>query len=306
MSSLPPLPAGSVVTVGTFDGVHRGHRVVIDELARRAGAAGRASVLVTFEPHPAAVVRPEVAPLRLTVAAERLAALAETELDYVLVLRFDRALASLSAEAFVREVLVERCRVRELVVGHDHGFGKGRQGDLAMLRRIGTEAGFVVDVVAPVEDDGVISSSRIRAAVTTGDFATAGRLLGRPYRVSGRVTPGAGRGQTIGVPTINLAPPPGKLLPPDGVYAVRVEVGGGVYGGMMNQGPRPTFGDSGRWLEAHLFEGDGGWYGREVRIEWVRWLRATRQFASAEELRRQLARDRDQASEALADLVKQP
>jgi len=305
-SELPPLPRGSVVTVGTFDGVHRGHRAVIEELARRAERAERSSVLVTFEPHPAAVVRPEAAPARLTLAHERAAALAETVLDYVVVLRFDRALATMAPEEFVRSVLVRRCRVRELVVGHDHGFGRDRQGDRAMLERLGRAEGFAVDVVAPVDDDGVISSSRIRQAIEAGDLATARRLLGRPYRISGRVVRGAGRGRSIGVPTMNLAPPPGKLLPPDGVYAVRVEAGGRPVGGMMNQGARPTFGDADRWLEAHLFDFAGELYGREVRVEWVKRLRGVRRFASADELRQQLAHDREQARDALAGLVPQP
>ncbi len=302
MSDLPPLPNGSVVTVGTFDGVHLGHQAVIAEVVRRARARSRAAVLVTFEPHPMAVLKPGSAPPRLTGPGERTDLLAETGLDYAFVLRFDAALAALEPEAFIRRVLVERCQARELVVGHDHGFGRGRAADASTLPALGERLGLAVDVVAPVAGagGGPVSSSRIRAAVEAGDFATAEAGLGRPYRVSGRVARGAQRGRTIGVPTVNVAPPPGKLLPPDGVYAVRVEWGGGVANAMLNQGPRPTVGDTHRWLEAHLFDFDGDLYGRVVRMEWVAWLRAVRKFDSLEQLRAQLDQDGQAARRILS------
>jgi riboflavin kinase/FMN adenylyltransferase len=301
MKELPRLEHGAVVTVGTFDGVHRGHRAVVDEVVSRARRRGLAAVLVTFEPHPAHVLRPAGAPPRLTLAAERAELLAELGLDYVLVLRFDHELAAVEPEAFVDRVLVERCGVRELVVGHDHGFGRGRRGDLTLLPALGAARGFAVDVVPPVPDERgePISSSRIRAAVAAGELTRAARWLGRPYRVSGRVEAGSRGGHGIGVPTANLVPPPGKLLPPDGVYAVRVEWGGGVAGGMMNQGSRPTVGDGRRWLEAHLFDFAGDLYGRELRIEWVARLRDTRRFESLARLRAQLEEDRVAALQAL-------
>jgi len=297
MSGLPRLPNGAVVTVGTFDGVHRGHQAVVDEVARRAKRADRASVVVTFEPHPLAVLRPDEAPGRLTLASERAAALAATELDYCVVLRFDGQLAALEPEQFVRQVLLEGCQMAELVVGHDHGFGRGRSGDLDTLRGLGRQHGFGVDPVAPIADGAgqPISSSRIRDAVLDGRLEDAAALLGRPYSVSGRVLRGEQRGRRIGVPTLNVAPPGGKLLPPDGVYAVRVEWGGGIASGMMNQGARPTVGDGRRWLEAHLFDFDRDLYDREVRIEWVGWIREIRRFESLDALRGQLARDRETA-----------
>ena len=300
MTTLLRLPNGAVVTVGTFDGVHRGHQAVVAETVRRAKAGGLASVLVTFEPHPLAVVRLAEAPLRLTTAAERSAALAETELDYQVVLRFDRALAAMPPERFVREILVDRCQARDLVIGHDHGFGRGRTGDRAMLEAAGRQLGFTVDIVGPVVVDGAhVSSSAIREAVGRRDFIAAARGLGRPYRVSGTVEQGARRGRTIGVPTANVVPPEGKLLPPDGVYAVRVEWGGGVAGGMLNQGVRPTVGDPRRLLEAHLFDFEGELYGREIRIEWVAPLREIQRFESLEALRDQLGQDRVAARAAL-------
>jgi len=299
---LPPLPRGSTVTVGSFDGVHLGHEAVLREIARRADAAGRASVLVTFEPHPLEIVNPQAAPPLLTTDVERREILAQLPLDYVLFLRFDRRLASLTPEEFVEQVLIERCHVRELVIGHDHGFGRGRSGDVETLRRLGAERGFAVDVVDVVDvGEQHVSSSRIRRAVAGGDLATAARMLGRPYQVSGRVGEGERRGRRLGVPTINLAEvPPQKLLPPDGVYAVRVEWRGGRAGGMMNQGPRPTFQDGRRILEAHLFDFDGNLYGEWVRVEWVERLRDVESFASVEALQRQLEHDRTRARAVLA------
>jgi riboflavin kinase/FMN adenylyltransferase len=290
------------VTVGSFDGVHLGHQAVLREIAERAAAAGRASVLVTFEPHPLEVVNPQAAPPLLTTGPERREILAQTALDYVLFLRFDRRVAALSPEEFVRDILLERCGMRELVIGHDHGFGRGRSGDVDTLRRLGVEYGFDVDVVPAVEvGDQHVSSSRIRRAVAGGDLATAARMLGRPYQVSGLVGHGERRGRLLGIPTINLAEvPPQKLLPPDGVYAVRVEWRGGRAGGMMNQGPRPTFQDGRRVLEAHLFDFDGDLYGEWVRLEWVERLRDVERFASVQELQQQLERDRTRALAVLA------
>src|SRR4051812_15151357 len=186
-SPLPRLADGATVTVGSFDGVHLGHQAVLREIDRRARAAGRASVLVTFDPHPLEVVNPEAAPPLLTTGPERLEILAQSPLDYVVILRFDRHLAGLTPEGFVREVLLERCNVRELVIGHDHGFGRGRSGDVDTLRTLGNQLGFAVDVVDPVDFAGQhVSSSRIRRAVTGGDLTSATAMLGRPYGVVGR------------------------------------------------------------------------------------------------------------------------
>ena len=299
---LPPLPNGSTVTVGSFDGVHLGHQAVLREIDRRARAAGRASVLVTFDPHPLEVVNPGAAPPLLTTGPERLEILALSPLDYVLLVRFDRHLAGLTPEEFVEEVLLERCALRELVIGHDHGFGRGRSGDVETLRRLGASHGFEVDVVPPVDFGGQhVSSSRIRRAVAGGDLTTAGAMLGRRYGVVGPVGEGERRGRLLGVPTINLFElSPRKLLPPDGVYAVRVEWRGGSAGGMMNQGPRPTFRDGRRILEAHIFDFEGDLYGEWVRIEWIERLRDIQRFGSVEQLKQQLERDRARAVAALA------
>ena len=301
-AQLPHLPNGSTVTVGSFDGVHLGHQAVLREIDRRARAAGRASVLVTFDPHPLEVVNPDAAPPLLTTGPERLEILALSPLDYVLLVRCDRHLASLAPEDFVRTVLLQRCALRELVIGHDHGFGRGRSGDVDTLRRLGQSEGFEVDVVPPVDFGGQhVSSSRIRRAVAGGDLATAAAMLGRRYGVVGRVGQGERRGRLLGVPTINLSElSPRKLLPPDSVYAVRVEWRGGSAGGMMNQGPRPTFQDGRRTLEAHIFDFDGDLYGEWVRIEWIKRLRDIERFGSVAQLQKQLEQDRTRAIAALA------
>jgi riboflavin kinase/FMN adenylyltransferase len=189
------------------------------------------------------------------------------------------------------------------VLGADHGFGKDRRGDSRTLPALGERLGFGVSVVAPVTDatSEAIKSTRIRAAIAEGDLARAAGWLGRPYRLTATVIRGAGRGRTIGVPTINLdGPPPGKALPPDGVYAARVEWGGGTAGAMLNQGPRPTVGDARRSLEAHLFGVEEELEGRTVRLEWAERLRDIRRFPSLEALKEQLAQDREHALAILA------
>ena len=301
-SGLPPHVKATVVTVGTFDGVHRGHRDVIERLVGRARSLEVASVLVTFEPHPMEVVNPMAAPLLLTLHDEKLELLAETGLDYVAVLPFTTSLAAYSAEEFV-ELVLRRCfRLRELLIGYDHGFGRQRAGNVGVLRTLGERDGFKVDVVDPVSTaEGLsVSSTSIRRAVAGGDLIRAAEALGRPYSVSGKVVPGAQRGRTVGFPTINLGPPrPRKLLPPEGVYAVRMQTPSGPFGGMMNLGPRPTFGDTATSLEVHLFDTSGDLYGEYVRIDFVARLRETRKFASAEQLTKQLTHDERDARNAL-------
>lgn len=301
-SGLPPHVAGTVITVGTFDGVHRGHRDVIEKLVARSRARGLPSVLVTFDPHPMEIVNPVAAPLLLTTGDEKLEALAESGLDYLAVLPFTETLAAFSAEEFVERVLRRRFRFEELLIGHDHGFGRQRAGNIGVLRELGARDGFKVDVVDAVStpDGQSVSSTSIRRAIAGGDLERACAGLGRPYSVSGRVIQGSQRGRALGFPTLNLgAVPPRKLLPPEGVYAVRVQTPRGPTGGMMNLGSRPTFGDAAVTLEAHLFDTSGDFYGAHVRIDLVARIRATRKFASPEQLMNQLQQDEISARNAL-------
>lgn len=301
-SGLPPYVKDTVITVGTFDGVHRGHRDVIERLVARAHVLKIPSVLVTFEPHPLEVVNPAAAPLLLTTHDEKQEVIAETGLDYLAVVPFTAELAAYSAEDFVERILRRCFRMRELLIGYDHGFGRQRAGNVDVLRTLGERDGFRVEVVEPVStaDGHSVSSTSIRRAVAGGDLDRAAASLGRLYSVSGRVIEGAQRGRTIGFPTVNLgAPPKRKLLPPEGVYAVRAQTPAGPLGGMMNLGPRPTFGDSATSLEAHLFDTSGNFYGSHIRIDFVARLRETRKFASAEQLTAQLRNDERDARNAL-------
>lgn len=301
-SGLPPNSPGTVVTVGTFDGVHRGHHDVLALIARRAAETGLHSVLVTFDPHPLEVVNPARAPALLTVGAEKLEMVAQCGVGYMAVVPFTPTLREYSASQFVDEVLRRRFHVRELVIGYDHHFGRGREGGVDVLRQLGAAHGFRVDVVGAVtgSDSQPVSSSAIRRAVAAGDLRAAEAALGRPYSVSGVVGRGERRGRLLGFPTINLGPPPPrKLLPPVGVYAVRVFTRVGAFGGMMNLGPRPTFGDDTPSLEAHLFDADADLYGLSVKVEFVDRLRDTMKFAGPDALAMQLRLDAEAARRAL-------
>lgn len=306
-SCLPPGVDRTVVTVGTFDGIHLGHQDLLARLVARARSLDRASVVVTFDPHPLEVVNPAKAPLLLTPGEEKLDAIVDYGVEYLVVLPFTRALAGYGAADFVEQVLLRRLRLGELWIGHDHGLGKGREGDERSLRALGERLGFPVEVVAAVSDESGthISSTAIRRAVAAGDIAAASAGLGRRYSFRGRVVPGHRRGRLLGFPTLNIAlPSHRKLLPPEGVYAVALQSARGNFGGMMNLGPRPTFDDAEVALEVHLFDGDGDWYDAEVRVEFVTRLRDVMRFPNAEALVAQLGRDAEAASRALTEVAK--
>jgi riboflavin kinase/FMN adenylyltransferase len=284
----------SVVTVGTFDGMHRGHGLVVRRVVAEARRLASRSVVVTFDPHPLAVLNPAAAPPILTVGEEKVEALATFGVDEVAVVPFTRDLAALEADQFVDQVLLERFGMRELFIGHDHGFGRGRSGDAATLERLGGIRGFGVHVVPPVDgrDGKPVSSTSVRRAIAGGDLARATDGLGRLYSVSGAVVHGDNRGAALGFRTINVEIPSApKLLPPDGVYAVRVATPQGAFDGMLNLGGRPTFGDESRRLEAHLFDASGDWYGSRVRIEFAARIREIRTFDGPAALIQQLQRD---------------
>jgi len=290
----PGIPGpGSVVTVGTFDGVHRGHWQVLQQVVAEARSRGLPAVLVTFHPHPLRIVRPEAAPPLLTTPAEKIEILAESGLDYVDLLPFTRALADYSPRRFVEEILLGKLRCRELIIGYDHGFGKDRSGDPETLRAIGRELGFGVRVVEPVSaGQEPVSSTRIRRAVQAGDMATAAAALGRPYAVRGTVVRGDGRGARLGFPTANLqVSHPDKLLPLEGIYAVRAVLREGTFDGVLHLGPRPTFTGSTPTVELHVFDWQGDLYGQQVRVDFHARVREVRHFASVAELVRAMEDD---------------
>lgn len=276
----------AVVTVGTFDGVHRGHWEVLREIGRRARALGGRSILVTFHPHPLRVVRPEHAPPLLTTLAEKREILAESGLEYVVFVPFTRTLQRYPARRFVEEILVGRVGMDELVIGYDHGFGRDREGGVETLREIGREMGFAVDVVEAFHAEGEpVSSSRIRRLLEEGDVAAAARLLGRPYRLEGVVVRGERKGRELGFPTANVEIGDAeKMLPRQGVYAARGWVRGERVPGLLHLGPRPTFPGFAPTVELYLMDWSGDIYGDHVRVEVVERIRDVAPFPSAEML----------------------
>jgi len=296
-------PGGSVITVGTFDGLHRGHAALLESLREAAHREGARAVVATFHPHPLRVVRPHEAPQLLTTRTEKLELLSQLGVDAVVLIAFDQQLASYAPEEFVKEILVARLGARHLVIGYDHGFGRGRSGDATTLRALGAREGFTVDVVQPVIVAGApVSSSRIRRALTTGDLAGAAAGLGRAYSLRGRVVRGDGRGRTLGFPTANLAlPDPSKLLPQEGIYAVRADVGGSLRDGVLHLGPRPTYVGATATVELHLFDFDEDLYGEDVGVRFCTRLRGVERFAGPAALAAAIAADCTEARRVLSE-----
>lgn len=308
MAWCPVLEHGSVITVGEYDGVHRGHRTVISEMHRMAAERGCATAVVTFDRHPASVVRPESAPLLLCDLEHKLELLAETGVDYTLVVEFDEAQAQVPAEQFALEVLVGCLSARAVVVGADFHFGQGRRGNVDTLRTVGSEHGYEVvglPLVKQLTGEGdVISSTSIRAALSVGDVEKAHRLLGRPFEVRGVVAPGDRRGRTIGFPTANIPTAAELQVPADGVYAAwYVRPDGSQYPAAVNVGRRPTFYEYAErsLIEAHVIGFRGDLYGETARLRFVRRLRGERRFEGVDELGDQLRRDIEAATAALLE-----
>jgi riboflavin kinase/FMN adenylyltransferase len=301
LDACPRPPQGTAVTIGAYDGVHRGHRAVISNVRRLADERGLATAVVTFDRHPASVVRPESAPRLLTDLDQKLELLQGTGVDYAVVIHFDEARSHESAEDFVNEVLVQCLNAKIVVVGRDFHFGHKRRGNVALLEEIGRQAGFEViglDLVGtdgrPAPEDDQVSSTAIRAALAGGDVATANELLGRTYQVRGTVEHGDHRGRSLGFPTANVAVPDDTLLPADGIYAVWYErPSGDVVPGAASIGRRPTFYDSQpyRLLEVHLLDWDGDLYGEVARVSFVARLREEMKFESLDALVDQMHRD---------------
>jgi riboflavin kinase/FMN adenylyltransferase len=294
---LPPHARGAAITVGTFDGVHRGHWAVLQRLCEVARQDDLHSVLVTFDPHPLKIVRPEIAPRLLTTPNEKKEILSLSGIDYAVFLSFTRSLSLYLPEEFVRDVLLDRFRLKRLVVGYDHGFGRDRSGDAETMREVGARFGFDVEILGPaLMNDETISSSRIRKALQAGDVELAARGLGRPYSLTGVVVHGEGRGRTLGFATANVAVGHGdKLLPRDGIYAVSAASRSHHGPGLLHLGPRPTFRGSPPSIELHLLNFDGDLYGELVQVAFLARLRDVQPFASASQLVEQLKRDREAA-----------
>ena len=302
-----PAPAGgTAVTIGAYDGVHRGHRAVIQEVRARAEQLGCPTAVVTFDRHPATVVRPESAPRLLTDLDQKLELLEGAGVDLTVVIHFDRERSQESAEDFVREVLAGCLRARLVVVGEDFHFGRRRGGNVELLQRMGPELGFQVEGLPLIDVPGLegpVSSTAIRQLLTAGDVAAAAELLGRPHEVRGVVEPGDGRGGTaLGFPTANVGVPADILLPADGIYAGwYVRPDGSSFETAVSLGRRPTFYPEGgpRLLEAYLLDFEGELYGEHARVRFVSRLRGEERFESVDELVAQMNRDVEAARAAL-------
>jgi riboflavin kinase/FMN adenylyltransferase len=288
----------SAVAIGNFDGVHRGHQALVAAAVARAEQARGSAVVLTFDPHPARVLRPEAAPAVLTTLAQKEELVAALGIDRLVALEFDARVAALAPEAFARDVLAGALGAHHAVVGESFRFGHDRKGDARSLEALGASLGFSVQVVPPLVHAGrPVSSSRVREALVAGDVREAEALLGRPYALDARVVRGDARGRGLGFPTANLANE-GQLVPARGVYAGRCEVpGGDVWPAVVNVGERPTFGGTGVVVEAHLLDFEGDLYDARVRLSFLGRLRDERRFASKDEL---VARIQEDVREARA------
>ena len=298
--------APSVVTIGVFDGVHRGHRAIIGRAVRAATDEGLRSVAVTFDPHPMAVVRPGDVPPLLQPVEERLELLATSGVDVVLVLPFSRSLSELTPDAFVARVLAGRLAARRVVVGTNFRFGHRAAGDVQRLAELGHDHGFATEAVSLLELDGdPISSTQVRARLEAGDVEWAAEALGRPWTYTGEVVRGDGRGRTIGVPTANVVAPEGVLRPGGGVYVARADHDGRTWDAVVNVGTRPTFAGTTTTVEAHLLDAseraeDLDLYGQRLGLAFLARLRDERRFDGPDELVAQIHADIDSARTRLA------
>ena len=288
----------AVVTIGNFDGVHRGHLALVDRATAEAERRGDTAVALTFDPHPAAVLRPDAVPPALQSLDARVAALRANGCDHVEVVTFDAALAALTPREFAEELLVGRLGAQLIVVGENFRFGAGAQGDVDVLRALGEELDFAVEAVGLVDaGDGPVSSSAIRALLAAGDLEAVTRALGRPYTLDGEVVRGEGRGRTIGVPTANVAVDPARAMPADGVYACRATApGADPVPAVVNIGWRPTFDGTTRTVEAHLLvDGEPDLYGQRLELAFHARVRGEKRFDGPEQL---VARIREDITEA--------
>ena len=300
LHSIPELSRlrGPIFTaIGVFDGVHLGHQAVISTSAEHARQAGGTPVVVTFDPHPAKVLRPDKAPRLLTATQHKIALIRDLGVEHLLVVRFDQEFANTPPEEFVRALVMSAKPLREICVGHEWSFGKNRAGNLALLQSLGAEHHFQVVGIKPVGVNGtVVSSTAIREAVKLGNLAKAAEMLGRDYTILGTVKKGAQLGRTLGFPTANRSAH-SEQFPPNGVYAAEARLEGTVLRGVVNLGYRPTVEQAKpeRLLELHLFDLDREIYGEDVEVRFLRYLRAEQKFGSLDELKAQIARDVEQA-----------
>lgn len=289
------------VTIGNFDGVHLGHQLLFAEVVQRAYRHHGTSVAITFDPHPLQVLRPEGIKL-ISTCAQKIEMIAHAGIDVLVIVPFTMQFAATSADHFVDEILLRRIGVRELVVGYDYAFGKGRAGNIEFLQKQGEEKGFPVTVVdAHYESGMLVSSTKVRELIAEGRMVDARKLLGRFYQIHGEVQMGKQRGgKKIGFPTANLHLDPEDLIPKIGVYVCQVVCEGKCYGGVLNIGYNPTFGEEKLVAETHIFDFNQDIYGKPIKVNLLQFLRSEQKFAGVQELAAQISRDVVQAKEVLA------
>ena len=282
---------GSVVTIGNFDGVHRGHLEIFRRLTLEGRRLGLPTVAVTFKPHPLAVLSPENAPPLITTFMQKAGLIAEAGIDCLAVIEFTREFSQISADAFVRDILCGSLGMRHIIIGHDYAFGRERQGNYETLERLGTECGFTLEDLDPVKDGEIIfSSSLARRMIISGDMPGAAAILGRYHAISGRVVHGRDIGHKLGFPTANVRTH-NKLIPPDGVYAVMVIVGDDILKGACSIGTNPTFGESSRSIEVFLLDFFDEIYDREIALCFVQRLREMKKFSDSGALIKAIEQD---------------
>ena len=292
LENLAPLPQSTVVAVGTFDGIHTGHQLLLAHVSREARRRGALSAVVTFEPYPAEVLTPATAPGRLTTLDEKLEFVAKLEVDLCVVIEFTPEFARLPCDRFVGDILVGKLRVAHVVAGGTHTFGADRAGDPARLAELGERYGFTVESVAAATVEGNrVSSTAIREAIAAGDLPWAAAVLGRAYSVEGEAIRERGVGAKLGFPTANLRVDPRKVMPADGVYAVWADAAGARREAVASVGLRPTFPELGPSLEVHLLDFEGDLTGQKLRAHFVQRLRPQMQFPTPEALAEQMRRD---------------
>ncbi len=287
-----PLSFETVIAIGSFDGIHLGHKALFEEAKSLSIILNAEPLIVTFDPHPRSVLFPEANFKLLTTLEEKFYLLSELGVKNIALIPFTRALSELSADLFVQEYIVDNLRAKGVVVGFNFRFGKGRQGDVEYLKELSKKYNFTFKAVPPVILDGiVISSSVIRSLIEKAQIETANKLLGRPYFLIGKVVKGRGRGKHLGYPTANIEVSSLKLLPPAGVYAVWVLINGKRFKGALNIGKRPTFEEKEISIEVHIFNFDKDIYGETLKIEFIKHIREEKKFSSIEELKTQIEKD---------------
>jgi riboflavin kinase/FMN adenylyltransferase len=288
----PDISRSTVVTLGVFDGLHIGHQLIMKTVVERARAAGAVPTVITFEPHPRAVLHPESAPPLLQTFDQKIEALGVLGIEQTIVIHFDKAFSQIRAEEFLREVIVDRLQAKEVYLGRGFAFGHNREGHIDLLRKVSSQLGFLADEVPEVQIRGErVSSSRIRELILEGQINLARRMLGRPYGVQGRVVRGAARGQKLGFPTANIDPQ-NRVIPKRGVYVTAILIDGQWRQSVTNVGVRPTFGATApSSIETHVLDWSDDLYERTVRVRFLHRLRDEKKFGSIDELKSQIERD---------------